>query len=167
VYDFLRDILSLSINLFYVMIFQISLRQPDVKAHVPSFVKGIATHAVRLFPVVSWRAFLPASLPLRNYNKLAITSSKQIWGCLNSFCPRLRVLKSNSGPDCKKAMEDGNSPHNPTVTGCNGLHRNFVREGCSTNSVEGRGHIGRGSGGGSPLVRGSTQFANEWNPYSY
>jgi hypothetical protein len=21
-------------------------------------------------------------------------------------------------------------------------------------------------GGGSPLVRGSTQFANEWNPYS-
>jgi hypothetical protein len=24
----------------------------------------------------------------------------------------------------------------------------------------------RGSGGGSPLVRGSTQFANEWNPYS-
>jgi hypothetical protein len=37
---------------------------------------------------------------------------------------------------------------------------------CSTNSVEDRGQRERGSGGGSPLVRGSTQFANEWNPYS-
>jgi hypothetical protein len=27
-------------------------------------------------------------------------------------------------------------------------------------------HRKRGSGGGSPLVRGSTRFANEWNPYS-
>jgi hypothetical protein len=31
----------------------------------------------------------------------------------------------------------------------------------STNSVEDRGQRERGSGGGSPLVRGSTQFANE------
>jgi hypothetical protein len=44
-----------------------------------------------------------------------------------------------------------------------GLPRNFVR-GCPTNSVEYRGQRERGSGGGSPLVRGSTQFANEWNP---
>jgi hypothetical protein len=35
-----------------------------------------------------------------------------------------------------------------------------------TNSVEDRGQRERGSGGGSPLVRGSAQFANEWNPYS-
>jgi hypothetical protein len=32
-----------------------------------------------------------------------------------------------------------------------------------TNSVEDRGQTERGSGGGSPPVRGSTQFANEWN----
>jgi hypothetical protein len=39
--------------------------------------------------------------------------------------------------------------------------------GVSTNSVEGRGQRERRSGGGSPLVRGSTQFANKCNPYSY
>jgi hypothetical protein len=33
--------------------------------------------------------------------------------------------------------------------------------GGSTNLVEDRGQSERGSGGGSPLVRGSTQFANE------
>jgi hypothetical protein len=32
---------------------------------------------------------------------------------------------------------------------------------CSTNSVEDRGQRERGSGGRSPLVRGSAQFANE------
>jgi hypothetical protein len=36
----------------------------------------------------------------------------------------------------------------------------------STNSVEDRGQRERGAGGGSPLIRGSTQFANEQNPYS-
>jgi hypothetical protein len=36
----------------------------------------------------------------------------------------------------------------------------FFRGG-STNSVEDRGQGKRGSGGVSPLVRGSTQFANE------
>jgi hypothetical protein len=44
--------------------------------------------------------------------------------------------------------------------------RNFFRGGGSTNSVEDRGQTERGSGGGSPLVRGSTRWANEWNPYS-
>jgi hypothetical protein len=39
--------------------------------------------------------------------------------------------------------------------------RNFVREGGSTNSGEDRGQREQGSGGGSPLVRGSAQFANE------
>jgi hypothetical protein len=44
----------------------------------------------------------------------------------------------------------------------------FVRGGGgSTNSVEDRGKRERRSGGGSPLVRGTTQFANERNPYSY
>jgi hypothetical protein len=42
----------------------------------------------------------------------------------------------------------------------------FTVGGGSTNSVEDRGQRERGSGGGSPLVRGSTQFASEWNPYS-
>jgi hypothetical protein len=41
--------------------------------------------------------------------------------------------------------------------------RNFFVEGGggSTNSVEDRGQRERGSGGGSPLVRGSSKFANE------
>jgi hypothetical protein len=45
---------------------------------------------------------------------------------------------------------------------CSGVPRNFVRGGGgSTNSVEDRGHSEGGSEGGSPLVRGSDQFANE------
>jgi hypothetical protein len=50
-----------------------------------------------------------------------------------------------------------------------GIPRNFFLGkggGGSTNSVEDRGQREWGSGGSSPLVRGSTQFANEWNPYS-
>jgi hypothetical protein len=39
--------------------------------------------------------------------------------------------------------------------------------GGSTKSVEDKGQRERESGGGSTLVRGSAQFANEWNPYSY
>jgi hypothetical protein len=52
-----------------------------------------------------------------------------------------------------------------------GVPRNFVRRGgstlfgggggVSTKTVKDRGHRQRGSGGGSPLVRGSAQFANE------
>jgi len=42
----------------------------------------------------------------------------------------------------------------PYVFQISGVPRNFVR-GDSTNSVEGRGQRERGSGGGSPLVRGS------------
>jgi hypothetical protein len=37
----------------------------------------------------------------------------------------------------------------------------FWGGGGSTNSVEDRGQREWGSGGGSPLVRGSTEFANE------
>jgi hypothetical protein len=48
-----------------------------------------------------------------------------------------------------------------------GVPRNFFGRWGFKNSVEHRGQRERGSGGGSPLVRGSTQFANEWNPYSY
>jgi hypothetical protein len=40
-----------------------------------------------------------------------------------------------------------------------GAPRIFFRGG-STNSVEDRGQIEQGSGGGSPLVRGSAKFAN-------
>jgi hypothetical protein len=43
-----------------------------------------------------------------------------------------------------------------------GIPRNFFGGGGgSINSVEDRGQSERGSGDGSPLVRGSTQFANE------
>jgi hypothetical protein len=45
--------------------------------------------------------------------------------------------------------------------GGGGYARNFFGGGGSTNSVEHRGQRERGYGGGSPLVRGSTQFANE------
>jgi hypothetical protein len=42
-----------------------------------------------------------------------------------------------------------------------GVASNFFRAGVSANSVEDSGQRERGSRGGSPLVRGSTQFANE------
>ena len=38
---------------------------------------------------------------------------------------------------------------------CSGVPRTFFSGGGSTNSVEDRGQRGRGSGGSSPLVRGS------------
>ena len=41
-----------------------------------------------------------------------------------------------------------------------GIPRNFVRLGVSTNSVEDRGQREWGSGGGSPLVRGSGGSCN-------
>ena len=41
-----------------------------------------------------------------------------------------------------------------------GVPRNFVRGGGSTNSVEDRGQREQGSGGGSPLVRGSGGSCN-------
>ena len=41
-----------------------------------------------------------------------------------------------------------------------GVPRNFFQGGGSTNSVEDRGQRGRGSGGGSPLVRGSGGSCN-------
>jgi hypothetical protein len=46
-----------------------------------------------------------------------------------------------------------------------GIPRNFFRGRGSTNSVEERGQREWGSGGSSPLVRGSAQFANEWNTF--
>ena len=48
-----------------------------------------------------------------------------------------------------------------TVNTFSGVPRNFVRAGgVSTNSVEDRGQSERGSGGGSPLVRGSGDSCN-------
>jgi hypothetical protein len=43
----------------------------------------------------------------------------------------------------------------------------FFRGGVSTNSVEDRGQRELGSGGASPLGRGSAQVANGRNPWSY
>jgi hypothetical protein len=45
------------------------------------------------------------------------------------------------------------------VTSSSGVPRNIFRGGGSTNSVD-RGQREQGSGGGSPLVGGSAQFAN-------
>ena len=47
-----------------------------------------------------------------------------------------------------------------------GVLRNFVRGG-STNSVEDRGQTERGSGGGSPLVRGSGGSCNLAQEFSF
>jgi len=47
------------------------------------------------------------------------------------------------------------SPQLPSTFRTSGVPRNFFRGGGSTNSVEDRGKRGRGSGGSSPLVRGS------------
>ena len=47
-----------------------------------------------------------------------------------------------------------------TVLVNSGVPRNFVRGGGSTNSVEDRGQRERGSGGGSPIVRGSGGSCN-------
>ena len=43
---------------------------------------------------------------------------------------------------------------------CSGVPRNFFFRGGSTNSVEDRGQRERGSGGGSPLDRGSGGSCN-------
>ena len=47
-----------------------------------------------------------------------------------------------------------------TRTVSSGVPRNFAREGGSTNSVQDRGQREPGSGGGSPLVRGSGGSCN-------
>jgi len=47
-----------------------------------------------------------------------------------------------------------------TLVRCIGVPRNFVEGGGSTNSVEDRGQRERGSGCGSPLVRGSGRSSN-------
>jgi hypothetical protein len=57
-------------------------------------------------------------------------------------------------------------PSNFFLGGWGWLCQEFFSGWGSTNSVEDRGQRERGSGGSSPLVRGSTQCANEWNPYS-
>jgi hypothetical protein len=67
-------------------------------------------------------------------------------------------------------LMDGIQPKEPTtnfsIVLCfdapllSGVPRNFVREGGSTNSVEDRGQRERGSGGSSPLARGSGGSCN-------
>jgi hypothetical protein len=51
-----------------------------------------------------------------------------------------------------------------SVFNFNGVPRNFFGGEGSTNSVEDRGQRGRWSWCDSPLIRGSAQLANEWNP---
>jgi hypothetical protein len=50
---------------------------------------------------------------------------------------------------------------------CRLAYPGILFRGCSTNSVEDRGQKEQGSGGSSPLIRSSAQFADEWIPYSY
>ena len=65
----------------------------------------------------------------------------------------VRLLWTKDQPDAETSTWKTNNTHIRPVS--SGVPRNFVRRGGSTNSVENRGHRERGSGGGSPLVRGS------------
>jgi len=53
------------------------------------------------------------------------------------------------------------------ITIGSGVPRKFVGGGGSTNSVEDRGQRERGSGGGSPLVRGSGGSCNSYNKFHF
>jgi hypothetical protein len=67
-------------------------------------------------------------------------------------------LPFTDGPTC--SMSHYNVMSHPDSVTHSGIARTFVWMGGSTNSGEDRGHRERGSGGGSPLVRGSAQFAD-------
>ena len=62
-------------------------------------------------------------------------------------------------PPCRVNMCGGQNCYTAHSSG-NGVPRNFVRGGGSTNSVEDRGQRERRSGGGSPLVGGSEGSCN-------
>jgi hypothetical protein len=68
------------------------------------------------------------------------------------------------------SLHNGNKFSSVPMTGAvhiSGVPRNFFRVGGSTNSVEDKGQRERGSGGGSPLVRGSGGSCNLVQEISY
>jgi hypothetical protein len=75
-------------------------------------------------------------------------------------CDTVFILFASNGVPLKSTVLDTLVQDDP-VRDSSGVPRKFSGGGGSTNSVEDRGQRERGSGGGSPLVRGSTQFANE------
>jgi len=73
------------------------------------------------------------------------------------------IVQVASSVDCNETTE-----RFLWMTDISGVPRNFVRwEGGSTNSFEDRGHRERGSGGGSPLVRGSGGSCNLVQEFSF
>jgi hypothetical protein len=102
-------------------------------------------------------------------------SSGRFWCTTsNSGNSYLRPTHKNKGCNSgiPTATIDGHYNQRRTqehFSGGGGLRQAFFRRGLrqafcgggGSNSVEDRGQTERGSGGGSPLVRGSTQFANE------
>jgi hypothetical protein len=79
-----------------------------------------------------------------------------------------RLIVYENEEDClmwllTKYVYTKTSPISEKTLSSSGVPRNIFRwvGGGSTNSVEDRGQRERGSAGGSPLVRGSAQFANE------
>jgi hypothetical protein len=91
--------------------------------------------------------------------------------------PDLEFIPSSWGPSFIFMLNNGHTyglwfsgtsdvPRNFFGGGGERLRQEFFRGWGSTNSVEDGGERERGSWGGSPLVRGFTRFANEWNPYS-
>jgi hypothetical protein len=102
----------------------------------------------QLGKLVSWvQMCIVNNMQIRKYSFKAIMSYAALTSvlCASVLCSRNIRLSSVSN---------------------SGVPRNFLVGGCSTNSVEDRWQREWGSGGVSPLVRGPTHFANEWNPYS-
>jgi len=81
---------------------------------------------------------------------------------INSSCRLLRCYNCcyNSHRPKQHYRSADKSLARPGRKQARGVPRNFVRGGGSINSVEERGQRERGSGGGSPLVRGSRGSCN-------
>jgi len=76
-------------------------------------------------------------------------------------CQPLNLLSSLSTSLVRTTVPEFRKHHTACVQAASGVPRNFVRwGGGSTNSVEDRGQRQWGSGGGSPLVRGSGGSCN-------
>jgi hypothetical protein len=85
--------------------------------------------------------------------------------CCDVMCCNINVL-STAATFQRKEQQTSNpgqseEEQRQTVTLKPVAYPELFSGGGSTNSVEDRGQRERRSGGGSPLVRGSTQFANE------
>jgi hypothetical protein len=99
-------------------------------------------------------------LNTRQSRELAITSGVRSWNGLYSYYKQRPLFKLSTNDDVNyKGPGDERMQWRTQEI--------FSGGGGVVQRIQLRtGQRERGSGGGSPLVRGSTQFANKWNPYS-